>query len=73
MQLLVVVQQVHFLLQYSAVVPHNVSDARTRFWNRYNPEVEEFDKDFLEQYKGDLDTSMLFVSIRTPFVNCRGS
>jgi hypothetical protein len=36
-------------------------DKKIAFWTAYNTLAEEFDKEFREKYKDDLDTSLIFV------------
>ena len=44
--------------------PHKLkTDPTTNFWTVYKKVAEEHDNDLLNKYAGDLDTSLLFVSI----------
>lgn len=61
--LIVVLQQMYTLLQYSTIVPREAGNAGVRFWNTYRKEAEEYDFDFLKRHNDDMDTSMIFVSI----------
>lgn len=61
--LVTMLQQMYTLLQYSTIVSRETGDAGVRFWSTYKKEAEEYDTDFLERYNGDMDTSMIFVSI----------
>lgn len=37
-------------------------DLRDEFYEAYHNEAEGYDKDFMDKYNGDLDTSLIFVS-----------
>ena len=37
-------------------------DSRIRFYERYRKEAEEYDKEFVEKYDEDLNTTLIFVS-----------
>ena len=41
------------------------TDPTTNFWTVYRNVADEHDDDLLKKYAGDLDTSLLFVSIFT--------
>lgn len=36
-------------------------DHRARFYEHYRREAEEYDGEFLDKHKGDLDTTLIFV------------
>ncbi|KAH8091833.1 hypothetical protein BXZ70DRAFT_860232, partial [Cristinia sonorae] len=36
-----------------------------RFWNKYNQEADEYDREFLERYKEDMSTTMIFSGLFT--------
>ncbi|KAJ7845146.1 hypothetical protein B0H14DRAFT_3868145 [Mycena olivaceomarginata] len=38
-------------------------DKKIAFWTAYNTLAEEFDKEFREKYKDDLDTSLIFAGL----------
>jgi len=38
-------------------------DHRVRFFGHYRKEAEEYDKEFLEKYDEDLNTTLIFVSL----------
>ena len=38
---------------------------RMEFYNKFQREMDEHDRDFGEKYNGDLDTTLIFVSIRS--------
>ncbi|KAJ6599805.1 hypothetical protein DFH09DRAFT_1503978 [Mycena vulgaris] len=40
-----------------------VMDKKTEFWNVYKPLADEHDKEFLEKYSTDLDTSLIFAGL----------
>jgi hypothetical protein len=49
---------------FEAVKPKSTtSDKKTVFWNTYKTVADEYDKEFQEKYKMDLDTSLIFVGI----------
>ena len=37
------------------------SNVRVEFYNKFQHEADEYDRDFLQQYTGDLDTTLIFV------------
>ena len=39
------------------------SGARAEFYNKFKREADEYDNDFLEKYRGDLDTTLIFVGL----------
>ena len=39
------------------------SGARAEFYNKFKREADEYDKDFLEKHRGDLDTTLIFVGL----------
>ena len=43
-------------------------DYRSQFYKHYRREADEYDREFMEKYDGDLDTTLIFVS----FVRCSG-
>ena len=43
-------------------VPTSQSDSKITFWNAYKKVADEHDAEFQEKYKGDLNTSLIFVS-----------
>ena len=36
-------------------------DLRTKFYERYRKEADEYDKEFMKKYEDDLDTTLIFV------------
>ena len=44
--------------------------ARAQFYNEFKREADEYDNDFLGKYRGDLDTTLIFVGL--PPLSCRG-
>ncbi|KAJ7106224.1 hypothetical protein C8R44DRAFT_805899 [Mycena epipterygia] len=42
-----------------------VTDKKTKFWNLYKTLADEHDKEFLQKYSTDLDTSLIFVCSST--------
>ena len=57
------------VLQKSTIANHDISDPLQRFWKTYRVTAEEFDNEFLAKYGGDLDASMIFVSLLSPLMN----
>jgi hypothetical protein len=43
--------------------PPPVADKKTAFWNAYKILADEHDKELLQRYSTDLDTSLIFVCI----------
>ena len=41
----------------------STSDPRTEFYNKFKREADEYDNDFLGKYRGDLDTTLIFVGL----------
>ena len=41
----------------------STSDARAEFYNKFKREAEDYDKEFSDKYGGDLDTTLVFVSL----------
>ncbi|KAJ7106213.1 hypothetical protein C8R44DRAFT_987368 [Mycena epipterygia] len=40
-----------------------VTDKKTKFWNLYKTLADEHDKEFLQKYSTDLDTSLIFAGL----------
>ncbi|KAJ7106210.1 hypothetical protein C8R44DRAFT_886096 [Mycena epipterygia] len=40
-----------------------ITDKKTKFWNLYKTLADEYDKDILEKYGTDLDTSLIFAGL----------
>ena len=49
--------------------PFFQEDHRSRFYEHYNKEAEEYDREFAKKYDEDLNTTLIFVS----FVWCSGT
>ena len=45
------------------------ADPTTNFWTVYKTVADEYDKDLVSQYAGDLDTTLTFVSTFTSLVS----
>ncbi|KAK7031910.1 hypothetical protein R3P38DRAFT_2521963 [Favolaschia claudopus] len=43
--------------------PPTATDKKTAFWNGYNALATEYDKEFLQKYGTDLDTSLIFAGL----------
>ena len=46
---------------YLAPLESTGSGVRAQFYNKFKREADEYDNDFLEKYRGDLDTTLIFV------------
>lgn len=49
-------------LRRSSIVPRDGETKWVRFWHKYQTEADEYDREFLERYKEDMSTTMIFVS-----------
>jgi hypothetical protein len=43
-------------------LPSTREDPRSRFYENYRKEAEEYDKEFMKKYDEDLNTTLIFVS-----------
>jgi hypothetical protein len=55
-------RQILQAVQESAVSDRAGKDTRSQFWATYNREAGEYDAEFLEKYKSDMDIVLIFVS-----------
>lgn len=39
----------------------STSNTRVEFYNKFQHEADEYDRDFLDKYNADLDTTLIFV------------
>ncbi|TCD68664.1 hypothetical protein EIP91_010186 [Steccherinum ochraceum] len=62
-EVLVVVKDILATLEKSTIVPQGVTDKVLRFWTRYKTAADEFDAEFLQKYREDMDTSMIFAGL----------
>ena len=46
--------------------PSGQEDYRTRFYERYRHEAEEYDREFIKRYDEDLSTTLIFVCFASP-------
>ncbi|KAH8091826.1 hypothetical protein BXZ70DRAFT_471563 [Cristinia sonorae] len=60
-----VLQEILTTLRKSSIVPRGEETKWVRFWNRYNQEADEYDREFLERYKEDMSTTMIFSGLFT--------
>jgi len=44
-------------------LPPTAEDYRARFYEIYRQEAEDHDKEFIKKYDGDLNTTLIFVSL----------
>ena len=47
--------------------PSTQDDNEAQFYDSYRKVTEEYDKDFLNKYGGDLDTTLIFVGSTSSF------
>jgi hypothetical protein len=47
----------------------STSNARAEFYNKFKHEADGYDKDFLEKYRGDLDTTLVFAALFSAVVS----
>ncbi|KAG2065862.1 hypothetical protein BDR04DRAFT_1031683, partial [Suillus decipiens] len=55
-------QQVLDTLRNSNIIEKGSNDERSRFWKVYQKVASQHDNEFLEQYDGDMDIVLTFVS-----------
>ncbi|KAH8099500.1 hypothetical protein BXZ70DRAFT_894650 [Cristinia sonorae] len=60
-----VLQEILVTLRRSNIVPRGDETKWVRFWNKYNQEADEYDREFLERYKEDMSTTMIFSGLFT--------
>ncbi|KAH8081335.1 hypothetical protein BXZ70DRAFT_901246 [Cristinia sonorae] len=60
-----VLQEILVTLRKSSIVSRGDETKWVRFWNRYNQEADEYDREFLERYKEDMNTTMIFSGLFT--------
>ena len=51
------------------ITPSTQEDHRAKFYQRYHEDAAEYDKEFMEKYKGDLDTALIFVRLQTRIID----
>ena len=56
---------VHAPSRGTALGTKRAADPRTEFYDKFQREMEEHDRDFETKYDGDLDTTLIFVSVRS--------
>ena len=44
-------------------LPETPSSARAEFYDKFHRETEEYDRDFITKCDGDLNTTLIFVSV----------
>jgi hypothetical protein len=49
-------------------MPSTQGDYRSRFYEMYRHEAEEYDRDFIKKYEEDLDTTLIFVRVFFTFL-----
>ncbi|TCD60139.1 hypothetical protein EIP91_010678 [Steccherinum ochraceum] len=60
-----VVQEILTILRQSKLVPKGAADKWGRFWTLYKEAADEYDQEFLERYRTDMNTSMVFSGLFT--------
>ncbi|KAH8103113.1 hypothetical protein BXZ70DRAFT_772982 [Cristinia sonorae] len=60
-----VLQEILVTLRQSNIVPRGDETKWVRFWNKYNQEADEYDREFLQRYKEDMNTTMIFSGLFT--------
>jgi len=51
--------------------PPTEEDDRTKFYEKYRHEAEEYDREFIKRYDEDLNTTLIFVCILfTSYLQC---
>ncbi|KAH7921772.1 hypothetical protein BV22DRAFT_1095901 [Leucogyrophana mollusca] len=65
-------QQILQTLKESSIAQQSGNDPKSRFWATYKREAEDYDSEFLEKYKDDMDIvlifSGLFSAVSTTFI-----
>ena len=51
-------------------MPLTHEDYRTKFYETYRREAEEYDREFIKKYDEDLNTTLIFVGL-SMFLTCR--
>ncbi|KAH7920860.1 hypothetical protein BV22DRAFT_1020451, partial [Leucogyrophana mollusca] len=52
--------QIHETLQESTIAQHGSKDARSRFWRTYKREAAEYDSEFLDSHRSNMDIVLIF-------------
>ncbi|TCD70758.1 hypothetical protein EIP91_001787 [Steccherinum ochraceum] len=65
-EVLAVIKDILTTLEKSSIVPQGVTDKIRQFWTRYKTAAEEYDAEFLQRYREDMDTSMMSFVAREP-------
>ncbi|KAH8085450.1 hypothetical protein BXZ70DRAFT_561242 [Cristinia sonorae] len=60
-----VLQEILVTLRKSNIVPREGETKWVRFWHKYNMEADEYDREFLERYRSDMNTTMIFSGLFT--------
>ena len=50
----------------------STTNPRAEFYSRFKREADEYDNDFLRKYRGDLETTLIFVSLSPFFTHFGG-
>ncbi|KAG1813437.1 hypothetical protein EV424DRAFT_1326534 [Suillus variegatus] len=57
-------QQIPDTLRSSNIMAKGANDERSRFWTVYQKVASRHDNGFVEQYDGDMDIVLIFVSLK---------
>ncbi|KAH8100425.1 hypothetical protein BXZ70DRAFT_1024450, partial [Cristinia sonorae] len=60
-----VLQDILVTLRKSNIIPRDGETKWVRFWNKYTQEADDYDREFLERYKNDMNTTMIFSGLFT--------
>ncbi|KAH8099646.1 hypothetical protein BXZ70DRAFT_1027260 [Cristinia sonorae] len=60
-----VLQDILVTLRKSTIIPREGETKWVRFWSKYQQEADEYDKEFLERYKSDMNNTMIFSGLLT--------
>ena len=55
-------QNILSTVRSSNIISRLASDPTLRFWNTYQVETDEHDRELFEKYNGSMDTGLIFVS-----------
>ncbi|KAH7919051.1 hypothetical protein BV22DRAFT_1075737 [Leucogyrophana mollusca] len=54
-------EQILQTLKGSSIAQQSGNDPKSRFWATYKREAEDYDSEFLEKYKDDMDIVLIFI------------
>ncbi|KAH7918280.1 hypothetical protein BV22DRAFT_1024830, partial [Leucogyrophana mollusca] len=56
-------KQIHQTLKDSTIAQESGSDDKSRFWAAYKRQAEEYDSEFFDKYKDDMDIVLIFAGL----------